>query len=257
MLGLLLRVMSFAWIPAVATLVGAVVAAFRPPGARVRAMLQHFAAGVVFSVVAVELLPDVVRQHRPMQVVIGFALGVLVMLAIKALTGHGEEAVVAATEPETRPGGTKPAGGWSVLPFAMLVGVGVDVLVDGFLIGLGFAAGAKEGKLLTIALTVELLSLGLAVSAALSLRGLSRGRAILITGGLAVLIEVGAALGATVLHGLSESMLEVVLSFGLAALLYLVTEELLVEAHEVPETPVTTATFFLGFLVFLVLGMVA
>lgn len=45
------------------------------------------------------------------------------------------------------------------------------------------------------------------------------------------------------------------LSFGSAALLFLVTEELLVEAHEVSETAARTAMFFAGFLLFLVLGM--
>lgn len=38
------------------------------------------------------------------------------------------------------------------------------------------------------------------------------------------------------------------LAFGAAALLYLVTEELLVEAHEGQETPLLTALFFIGFL---------
>ena len=47
------------------------------------------------------------------------------------------------------------------------------------------------------------------------------------------------------------------LGFGCAALLYLVTEELLVEAHEVPETPLATASFFVGFLVLLVIEMLA
>jgi ZIP family zinc transporter len=48
-----------------------------------------------------------------------------------------------------------------------------------------------------------------------------------------------------------------VLSFGLAALLFLVTEELLIEAHEETETPLLTLSFFVGFLLFLLLGMVA
>lgn len=46
------------------------------------------------------------------------------------------------------------------------------------------------------------------------------------------------------------------LSFGAAALLYLVTEELLVEAHEVPKTTLSTAMFFLGFLILLIIDMV-
>ena len=36
-----------------------------------------------------------------------------------------------------------------------------------------------------------------------------------------------------------------------------VTEELLTEAHEETETPLLTLAFFVGFLLFLLLGMVA
>jgi zinc transporter, ZIP family len=43
------------------------------------------------------------------------------------------------------------------------------------------------------------------------------------------------------------------LSFGLMALLYLVTEELLVEAHEKPDTPLISSMFFVGFLALLTL----
>ncbi len=43
------------------------------------------------------------------------------------------------------------------------------------------------------------------------------------------------------------------LAFGLIALLYLVTEELLVEAHQTPDRPWVTAMFFVGFLAILVL----
>ena len=40
-----------------------------------------------------------------------------------------------------------------------------------------------------------------------------------------------------------------------AALLYLVTEELLVKASKVPETPVSTTLFFVGFLAIFLLDM--
>jgi ZIP family zinc transporter len=60
-----------------------------------------------------------------------------------------------------------------------------------------------------------------------------------------------------VLRGATGNLLEIVLSFGLAALLFLVTEELLIEAHEETETPLLTLSFFVGFLLFLLLGMVA
>ena len=47
------------------------------------------------------------------------------------------------------------------------------------------------------------------------------------------------------------------LSFGLMALLYLVTEELLVEAHEKPDSPLISAMFFVGFLALLLIEEIA
>jgi zinc transporter ZupT len=50
---------------------------------------------------------------------------------------------------------------------------------------------------------------------------------------------------------------EIVLSFGLDALSFLVPEELLTEANEETEKLLLTLAFFAGFLLFLLLGMVA
>ena len=72
-----------------------------------------------------------------------------------------------------------------------------------------------------------------------------------------MLLLGGAVGGAALLGGLSGAGRELMLSFVGSALLYLVTEELLVEAHEEPETPVLTGTFFLGFVVLLVIEMIA
>ena len=60
-----------------------------------------------------------------------------------------------------------------------------------------------------------------------------------------LLLTLGVVTGVPALEGVSASI-AIVLAFGSAALLYLVTEELLVKAGKVPETPVTTL-FFVGF----------
>lgn len=244
--GILLSVLGYSLLPVAATITGATIAVFRQPSATLRSVIQHFAAGVVFSVVAVELLPDVMKEHNATATAIGFALGVAVMLGIKKLGGEATEKVVKGEELQSAEPISK----------AMIFGVGVDILIDGFLIGIGFAAGAKEGKLLVLALTVELLSLGLAIASTMLQSKSPRLKIVLTTTGLSLLIVVGAMIGATVLQKVSAETLEAVLSFGLAALLFLVTEELLTEAHEVPETPLITSSFFAGFLLFLILGMV-
>lgn len=108
-----------------------------------------------------------------------------------------------------------------------------------------------------MALSIELLSLGVAVAAEMTQSGVSRARSELQILLLASLIVVGAVIGLRVVNSLPETLIEAALSFGVAALLFLVTKELLVEAQEVPETAVTTTAFFAGFLLFLMIGILA
>ena len=237
MLSSVLNSVTFALLPFAAAVLGTTIAAFRPPRAIYRSFIQHLAAGVVFSVVAVELLPSIIHQRGALiEVFVGFALGVAAMLALTSFS-HKLEAK----------GGDSPLG--------LLVAVGIDILLDGLLISVSFAAGAKEGQLLTLALAMEFISLGLAVAVALGKNEKRPYRVILASALLFLTVVVGAGLGAVIMQSISAVLLEVVLSFGLAALLYLVTEELLVEAHEEPETPAASGMFFLGFLIFLLLGM--
>ncbi|WP_225430153.1 ZIP family metal transporter [Deinococcus detaillensis] len=212
-----------------ATIFGGVVASYRVPGEKLRSFVQHFAAGVVFAAVAGELLPEITKGHQPVGVVIGFSLGVAVLLAVRQFA-----------EALERRSGEKGES-------SLIAAVGIDVFIDGLLIGVGFAAGARVGMLLVVALTLELLFLGVSVASSLGQSGVSRARTILTISGLSLAVIVGSLLGGTLLQGLHGLALEIVLSFGAAALLYLVTEELLTEAHEVKETPLITAAFFAGF----------
>ena len=136
-------------------------------------------------------------------------------------------------------------------PAGLLTAVGVDVLIDGIVLGIGFAAGAKVGVLLTIALTLEILFLGLTVAQELSETTQSRIRVVCVTAALVLLLPIGAVL-ATPVAILPGRVVTGFFAFGLIALLYLVTEELLVEAHETPDRPWITAMFFAGFLALLV-----
>lgn len=235
----LLNVLSYAAFPAAAVVLGGIISAVRPPSVSTRSAVQHFAAGVVFAAVATELLPDVMHQKMPLYTVLGFALGVIVMLVVKA-----------STENKPKEGSVKIG-----LPTALITALGIDIALDGLLIGVGFAAGEKQGMLLTIALTLEVLFLGVSATVALRSAGASLIRSNLTMVGLAGLLLTGAGLGAVFLSNMSSAMLDVVLSFGIAALLYLVVEELMVEAHEAPETPWLSATFFVGFLLLLILEM--
>lgn len=220
----LLEILTFTLIPVAAAIIGGAIAAWRTPTPELRSFVQHFAAGVVVAAAAGELLPNVVHEKSPAAVIVGGGLGVIVMLVAKEFGGKFES-------------------NWS-----LITTVGVDVFIDGLIVGIGFIAGTKEGMLLTIALTIEMLFLSLSVAATLSSAKVSWPKMLGITLAIALLLPIGATIGVVTLAGLSGILLAGFFAFGLVALLYLVTEELLVEAHETPDTPFTTATFFVGFL---------
>lgn len=222
--------MNAAWIytliPAAVAIVGAMVAVNVRPGNTLVSAIQHFAAGVVFAAAAGEIMPDVAHSGSPIATIVGGFAGIGLMLAIRQL-----ERVIKG-------------------PTGLLTLVGVDVLIDGLVLGIAFVAGAKAGLLLTIALSVEVLFLGLAVTIELSKTVRSRARIVLTIAGLVLLMPVGAFI-ATPVAGLPAQYVTGFLSFGLIALLYLVTEELLVEAHETLDRPWVAAMFFVGFLLLL------
>lgn len=219
----LLTVLPYTAAPVLAAAVGASLVAWRPPSEKTQGFVQHFAAGVVFAAAAAELLPDLMHRRSLAASLIGAALGVALMLAIREAS-------------------RKLRGS-----FGLAAVIGVDVLVDGLVVGLGFAHGAKQGILLTIALTIELLFLALTVSAELGGSGMPKALVAGTAIALSLLLPAGTALGFGVLAGLTDTVVTGLYAFGLVALLYLVTEELLVEAHEKPDTPLATAVFFVGF----------
>jgi ZIP family zinc transporter len=225
-------------VPAAATILGGVLAALRSPGERWRSAFQHFAAGAVFAAVASELLPEIKQEHQPLGVLLGFALGVLLMVGLERLFRDKPADEARPTTSESGPG--------SATGLAFITGI--DILIDGLLIGVSAGTNPQAAFLITLALTLELLFLSLSTVAALGRAGMSRGRVIGVVLLFALALTVGVLLGALLLGGLTGFALEVVLSFAAAALLYLVTEELLTEAHQVTETPLLTATFFAGFL---------
>lgn len=220
----------------VATL-GGVVAAWRPPSKRSTAVIQHFAAGIVFAATALELLPRE-RTEAAIPVVIGFALGIGLMLGLRELAQRIER-----RDTDKR------------FPAGLVLVTGLDLLIDGLVLGMAFAAGEKSGVLLAIALTLEVLFLSLSVSAAISNAGASRSLAMAAPAVLALLLSAAAVFGRIFFGALPPFPFAILLGVGIVALLYLVTEELLVEAHEVAETPCSVAAFFVGFLLFLVIEM--
>ena len=216
--------LSYTFIPMFAAVLGAVIAVSFAPSPRAVSAFQHLAAGVVFAAAAGELLPELLEQPSSFPILIGGGAGIVMTFAVKAIEDYYGEAS------------------------SFIVAVAFDTLIDGLIIGLGFVAGAAQGLLLTFALSLEVLFLGLALTGSLS-RFYSGAAIIAISAVIGAMLPIGASLGLAA-AGLPPGVIAAGYAFGLVALLYLVTEELLVEAHAHPQhdSPFITALFFIGFL---------
>lgn len=228
-----LQFVGYAIIPALTMTMAGIWSVFYTPNESWRSALMHFAAGVVFAVVAVEFLPDLIHEHSVAATVVGFTLGTVAMLGMRIWNDKSAGKIPLKSETASR---------------SLIFATAVDITVDGLMLGIGFAAGAKQGVLLTIALAFELITLGLAVALELKRGRIARGRIITSVIGLSLLFLLTAMIGSVTLSQLSGVFLAGLIAFGAAALLFLVTEELLTEAHEVAESPWLTSAFFIGFL---------
>jgi ZIP family zinc transporter len=228
--------------------------------------LQHLAAGIVLSAVSIELMPVLMEaESDPLTTIsmtIGFGLGIALFLALGAFCGKGDEATAnpesetdghnAAAEPlfaapvrhasvsrlslmksaqdhfEVRAQNAAPQ-----FPVGLFVAVGTDALVDGLLIGIASTSGANAGKVMAVALAIEMGFLGLTF--ATTILSLRQPRVRVLASVLAppLLLAAGGGLGGLTASLLASSpVLHVgLIAFGVAALLFLVTEELLLEAH--------------------------
>lgn len=238
-MSLLGQVFVYTLIPVAATIAGGVLAAYRTPSDRLRSYVQHFAAGVLLAAIAGEVLPGVVdAEGAALAIITGLVLGVVLMLGVKAVGARFEEAA------------EKEGGGAST---GLVLATGIDLAIDGFIIGIGFVAGEGTGLLLVLALFIDLFFIGLSLAASLGAAGATRRRVITTTSVCAFLPLAGALVSAGLLAGLPETAVTGFLAFGAVALLYLAVEELLVEADEADKTTGAVAALFAGFVLVLVI----
>jgi zinc transporter, ZIP family len=226
-------------IAAGAGFLGSVIALFWNPNVKIRSAIQHFAAGAVLAAVAASVIPEVEKIGTLPGVIAGFVTGGVLMIVLKWLVLRFERNEKIARS----------------LPMGLAAAAAVDTLIDGMLISAGFSANDQLGALLAIALALELLFLTLSVGVEFREGKFLWWQSLTVTGGIALLLLVGAFTAGFLLADVSEATLAAVLSFGAAALIYLIAEELLVENVQAEESLFSTATLFSGFLALLILKL--
>lgn len=212
------KILAFLTIPVFCLWCGVAMALMHRFSSAAISSFQHFAGGIVFAAVAIELLPQIQHSTHPSLLFLGYGIGVFTMLMMEKYI-HGS---------------------------SMVAAISIDLWVDGLLLAIGLTAGKQGGWILMIGLAAEALSLSLCAMPTLQKKTykLRKILAIFLLFSIAIWLGIGCA---PLLPMLPPQYLTFILGFGVAALLYLVAEELLVEAHKVEDSPVITAFFFIGF----------
>lgn len=221
-------------LPPAVILSGGVLTFFWRPERTVISLVQHLAAGIILATLMVEVFPEIL--HTPMaqsRLILSFAIGVLFMYGVKFLGEHLER-------------GNRSQAAQQRFNYGLIITVFIDALLDGVTIGAGFAAGEKVGFALALGLSVEMLFLAISLISD-TIRGV---RMLALCACLGITLLVSGILGYHFLSTSSASTIATALAFSAAALIYLVTDELLIEAHEHEEKPYAMLVMFGGFVVF-------
>lgn len=215
--------------PSIVLILTSLLANWMIPGLKVRSALQHLAAGIIFASVATEIVPELLHDKHIGTMIIGYVLGIALIFCVRML--------------ERKDGAESGSSKW----IGLATTGSVDLLIDGFLMGVAFSVSLESGILLTIAIAFEVLFLGFTFSVSFTGKGLQKFSVFLILCFMAVLLFLGGVLGYWVFGELEPNWQVAAMAFGAVALLYLVAEELLVEAHEEGETSFGPLLLFIGF----------
>lgn len=227
--------------PAIGTLIAGLFALRARLSTQNLAFALHLGAGVVLGVVGVELMPRALEANPPVVILASFLGGAgLYVLLNWGADGLGR--------------GLGGAGHGGV--YALVVGVGIDMLTDGMMIAAGTEVGDGLGLLLGLGLLIADAPEAFATVATVR-RDLSARVALLTALAFPALVLLGVPLGHFMLVGRPEVFEYIVLSATAGVLVLVVVEGLVPEAHALTrrQSGVAAMIFSIGFASFTALSL--
>jgi len=267
---------TITWILLMPTLVmmaGGLIIWFTSFSHRTVAGMQHFASGILFAAVAWEIAPILEPETHEEKgaVILGFLFAALLLSFLgrydfknwRKCQGKRREEDISRTEAPLesdhydairdadleRQSKSIEIKNQSYFPLGLVIAVAFDCAIDGCLIGITYSASESAGLITSIALCIAQGLLGVSCATSLVKARVPKFIIILLSIIIPFFVLCGGLMGATVLTDMSGSTFHAVVSFGCGGLLYLVTEELMIEAHEFNDTDkwYISILFFCGF----------
>lgn len=230
----------------------------RGMSANVQRVFLGFAAGVMIAASVWSLLIPAIDEAEAQEMIGwipaagGFILGVLFLLLLDGLLPHLHPG---SKEPEGMPASMKRT---TLLIFA----VTLHNIPEGMAVGLTFALAAQHGDssgymaamALALGMGIQNFPEGAAISLPLRREGMKSGKAFLC-GAASGIVEPFFGVLTVLVAGTIAPLMPWLLSFAAGAMIYVVVEELIPEAHLGEHSHIGTIGVMIGFLVMMVLDV--
>jgi len=189
---------------------------------RLLGILLGISAGIMTVIIFLDLIPEAQEEGTLFTALLGIGLGVFLIALLDIKFPHQHFSFSREMHEEDQ----------KYVKTALLLGIGIAMhnIPEGIAIGAGYIASPSLGISMAIMLALHNLPEGMAVATALSLAKLKRSSIILVTVLTGVPMGIGAFIGG-LLGGISELFLSVALGFAGGAMLYIVYDELIPDAH--------------------------
>ena len=212
-----LLVLGIALVASFLTYLGAPLAErFDVPHKIVSAALQ-FAAGIITALVAFSLMPPAVRGGPYGWVVLAFFIGGVLYVTIEYLSTR-----VMASAPAAEDGATS---------FGLYIGILVDLVIDGVVIGIASTLTLATGLLLALGLAISTAPLAFVTTATAKRQGMAAKNRRLLSFLLFLCVLVGAMVGYLVLRNQSAEFRLILVALASGFLITTVVQGLIPEAN--------------------------
>ncbi|MEW5921878.1 MAG: ZIP family metal transporter [Bacillota bacterium] len=197
---------------------------WKRPSDRFMGAVLGFSAGIMLSIVFLELVEEALAISGLWTALAGLSTGLLVFWLLDNYLPHSH-----LFSAEKKYG--------SYLKKGMLIAVGIALhnFPEGLAIGAGYTASPLVGLTLAILIAVHNIPEGIAVAMPLRYGGSSKLQVLAITALAGTPMGAGAFLGA-VIGSISPFVLSLSLGFAAGAMLYIVCDELIPDAYQVGGT---------------------
>ena len=212
----LLIVIGLALLPGLGNLAGGMVAEFIRTTPRLLNLALHAASGIVIGVVAIELIPEALKNLAGWWIALAFAAGGLAYVGLESLVEG---------EPKNKAGGGRAM--WMIY-----IAVAIDLSGDGIMIGSGSAVSISLAGVLAAGQLLADFPEGYSVVANLREREVPRAKRIAVSISFPVYCLAAALIAWLLLRDAPDAAKYFALSFVAGLLTVAAVEDIMSEAHK-------------------------